>query len=132
MNAMTNEFDLAQATMLPPMPGAPREAPDAAVLSEQWAAVHEAAGAVGGLAQLGRETLGEDIADLPERAAQRGGWHFEAAARGIDDLAAFMQPGLRALLALTAKGQDTTAAALTLWREFHCARNAIVDVVDKG
>ena len=43
-----------------------------------------------------------------------------------------MQPGLRALLALTAKGQDTTAAALTLWREFHCARNAIVDVVDKG
>ena len=118
MNAMANEFDLAQATMLPPMPGAPREAPDAAVLSEQWAAVHEAAGAVGGLAQLGRETLGEDIADLPERAAQRGGWHFEAAAR--------------ALLALTAKGQDTTAAALTLWREFHCARNAIVDLVDKG
>ena len=55
MNAMANEFDLAQATMLPPMPGAPREAPDAAVLSEQWAAVHEAAGAVGGLAQLGRE-----------------------------------------------------------------------------
>ena len=87
MNAMANEFDLAQATMLPPMPGAPREAPDAAVLSEQWAAVHEAAGAVGGLAQLGRETLGEDIADLPERAAQRGGWHFEAAARGIDRLA---------------------------------------------
>ena len=43
-------------------------------------------------------------------------------ARGVDDLAAVMQPGLRALLSLTAQGQDTTAAALTLWREFDRAR----------
>ena len=66
------------------------------------------------------------LRSLPSRAARRGGWQYEMIARGIDDLAAIMQPGLRALLSLTAKGQDTTAAALTLWREFHTARVAIV------
>jgi len=53
-------------------------------------------------------------------------------AHGIEDLAAVMQPGLRALLSLTAQGQDTTAAALTLWREFHTARTAILDLIDAG
>ena len=37
---------------------------------------------------------------------------------------------LRPLLSLTAQGQDTTAAALTLWREFHTARAAIVAILD--
>ena len=53
-------------------------------------------------------------------------------ARGIDDLAAVMQPGLRALLSLTAKGQDTTSAALTLWREFHTARSAILRLLENA
>ena len=43
-----------------------------------------------------------------------------------------MLPWLRALLSLTAQGQDTTAAALTLWREFHTARTAILDLIDAG
>lgn len=129
---MSHPFDLAQATMLPPAPDGPREMPDTAALAEQWEAVHEAAAAVGTLAQLGREPLSAEILALPQRAAQRGEWHYEMAARGIDDLAAVMQPGLRALLSLTARGQDTTAAALTLWREFHAARAAIVDLVEAG
>ena len=91
-------------------------------------AVHEAAAAVANLAQLGREAESEQIAKLPLRAAELSGWRFETIARGIDDLAAIMQPGLRALLSLTARGQDTTAAALTLWREFHASRSAIVDL----
>ena len=118
--------------MLPPAETGPREVPDVAVLAEQWEAVHEAAAAVGNLAQLGREALSEEVAHLPLRAAEKGGWHYEMAARGIDDLAAVMQPGLRALLSLTAQGQDTTAAALTLWREFHTARAAIIDLVEAG
>ena len=132
MSAMSHEFDLAQATMLPPAPTGPRAVPDVAVLAEQWEAVHEAAAAVGNLAQLGRESLSQEVAHLPLRAAEKGGWHYEMAARGIDDLAAVMQPGLRALLSLTAQGQDTTAAALTLWREFHTARAAIIDLVEAG
>jgi hypothetical protein len=129
MNALPNEFDLAEATMLSPDTGTAGE-PDPALVTEQWEAVHEAAAAVGVLAQLGRETISPEVADLPQRAARKGGWHYAMAARGIDDIAAFMQPGLRALLALTAKGQDTTAAALTLWREFHAARCAIGELVE--
>lgn len=132
MSAMSHPFDLAQATMLPPAEPRARETSDSAVLAEQWEAVHQAAAAVGGLAQLGRERISPDIAELPQRAAERGGWHYEMVARGIEDLAAVMQPGLRALLSLTAQGQDTTAAALTLWREFHTARAAIIDLLEAG
>ncbi len=127
---MHHEFDLSQATMLPPADTGPRAAPEIGMLSEQWDAVHEAASAVGNLAQLAREPHSDEILSLPQRAADKGGWQFEMAARGIEDLAAIMQPGLRAVLALTAQGKDTTTAALTLWREFHSARAAIVELVD--
>ncbi|MFA6218633.1 MAG: hypothetical protein WC692_02525 [Erythrobacter sp.] len=129
MSAIAHEFDLSQATMLPPADTRSRATPDYATLANQWDAVHEAAAAVGHLAQLGREHIGEEIVSLPLRAAEKGGRHYEMVARGIDDLAAVMQPGLRALLSLTAQGQDTTAAALTLWREFHTARSAILSLV---
>lgn len=129
---MNHEFDLSQATMLPPIEPGPRPIPEVEALGVQWEAVHEAAAAVGHLAQLGREPMDETLRTLPFRAATRGGWHYEMVARGIDDLAAVMQPGLRALLSLTANGQDTTAAALTLWREFHTARAAILGLLDAG
>lgn len=126
MNALTHEFDLSQATMLPPATPAPRVVADPAALAAQWEAVHEAAAAVGVLAQLGREESGEDVRGLPDRAAAAGGLAYEMIARGVDDLAAVMQPGLRALLSLTAQGRDTTPAALTLWREFHTARAVVI------
>ncbi len=129
MSAISHEFDLSQATMLPPAETGPRTTPDVATLANQWEAVQEAATAVGHLAQLGREILSEDIISLPLRAAEKGGRHYEMVARGIDDLAAIMQPGLRALLSLTAQGKDTTAAALTLWREFHTSRSAILSLI---
>ncbi len=127
---MSHEFDLSQATMLPPAPTGPRPLPEVGMLTEQWEAVHEAAAAVAGLAQLESGSADAALLALPRRAAEMGGWHFEMAARGIEDLAAIMQPGLRALLALTAQGSDTTVAALTLWREFHSARAAILELVD--
>lgn len=126
---MSHEFDLVHATMLPPIEGGARELAEIDVLAEQWEAVHEAAAAVGKLAQLGREEPSPEIVQLPLRAAEKGDWRYEGAARGVDDLAAMMQPGLRALLSLTAQGRDTTAAALTLWREFHTSRAAILDLV---
>lgn len=129
MSAMTHEFDLSQATMLPPVASSPRLLGDVATLANQWEAVHEAAAAVGHLAQLAREEAGDEVLSLPLRAADKGGRTFEAVARGIDDLAAVMQPGLRALLTVTAQGRDTTAAALTLWREFHHSRAAILALV---
>ncbi|MBX7541607.1 hypothetical protein [Qipengyuania sphaerica] len=125
---MSHEFDLSLATMLPPATGPDARLGEPAALAVQWDAVHEAAAAVAILAQLGEEQVDEDIRDLPQRAVDLGGAKFELVARGIDDLAAVMQPGLRALLSMSAQGQDTTSAALTLWREFHSARAAVLAV----
>lgn len=126
MNALSHEFDLSNATMLPPLEGRARNARDQANLAAQWEAVHEAAAAIGVLAQLGRPDESEAVTRLPERAEAHGGYEYDMVRRGVDDLAAVMQPGLRALLALSAAGQDTTSAALTLWREFHASRDAII------
>lgn len=128
---MSHEFDLTEATMLPPAETKPWATPDIETLTIQWEAVHEAAGAVGALAQLGQKKPSEALLALPLRAAEIGGRRYEMIARGIDDLSAVMQPGLRALLALTAEGRDTTTAALTLWGEFHRARVAILDLLEK-
>ncbi|MDG5748000.1 hypothetical protein P8Q88_07385 [Qipengyuania sp. XHP0207] len=129
MSAPVPVFDLAQATMLPPASPARHSRPTVEELANRWDAVHEAATAVAGLAQLGREESSAEIASLPIRAAQQEDRAYELVANGIDDLAAVMQPGLRALLSLTASGKDTTAAAMTLWREFHVARAAILALV---
>ncbi|PZT86722.1 MAG: hypothetical protein DI637_10330 [Citromicrobium sp.] len=47
-------------------------------------------------------------------------------AHGMDDIAAMLEPGLRALLAVTAQGRDAKAAAITLWEEFLLARRAVI------
>ena len=95
MNALSHEFDLAHAMMLPPKSCIPHELSELRRLGEQWEAVHEAAAAVANLAQLGREAESEHIAKLPLRVAELNGWRFETIARGIDDLAAIMQRAKR-------------------------------------
>jgi hypothetical protein len=126
MSAMSHEFDLSLATILPQAGKPCLSADNLPALAAQWDAVHEAAAAVGILAQLGEEEMSEEVRSLPPRAFELGGSKLKLVARGIEDLAAVMRPGLRALLSLTATGQDTTTAALTLWREFHNAREAIL------
>lgn len=137
MNALRHEFDLAHATMLPPLGGAGPELDPGALaiplsgqLSERWNALHDAADAVAQLAQLAHERPVGAIASLPDRAAIAGGWRCDAVVNGIDDLALVMQTGLRALITASDQGCDTTAAALTLWREFHAARQAICAFVE--
>lgn len=137
MNALRHEFDLAHATMLPPLgDGSAGFAPETLAdertqqLEARWEALHLAADAVAQLAQLGHERPVGAIASLPARAARVGGWRCEAVVNGIDDLALVMQTGLRALIAASDQGRDTTAAALTLWREFHAARQAICAFVE--
>lgn len=129
MTAMTHEFDLAGATMLPPIGGAPASR-HAGRLAARWEAVHEAADAVARLAQLGRERPAAPVVNVPVRAVAAGGWRCEAVANGIEDLAFVMQTGLRALIAASGEGRDTTPAALTLWREFHAARDAICAMLE--
>ena len=129
---MSHVFDLSHATMLPPAEPGGGNSLDLEGVLKQWEAVHQAAAAVGHLAQLGREEPADETTLLPVRAADLEDPYFRSVANAVDDLSAVMQPGLRALLALSEQGKDTTSAALALWREFHVARNAILSLVRAG
>lgn len=122
MNALRHNFDLPQSG---PQPSG--SSTDASI-NANWATLHEAAQAVAELAQLGGSEdagAGPALGRLnPERSA--------AMERGLDDLAAVMQAGLSALLAASENGRDTTAAALTLWREFHAGRTALLALSGPG
>jgi hypothetical protein len=95
-------------------------------LSTRWAALHDAADAVAALAGLAPERASAAVRNFPAQVRDLGGWKLELAERGVDDLAAIMQPGLAALLAVNARGQSAGAAAQALWQEFLAARDALV------
>ena len=95
----------------------------------QWAALQDAGAAVGALAGLASEKPTPQLRNFPALIKDCGGGRLALAERGVGDLAAIMQPGLKALLAVHARGQDPTAAALTLWREFHAGRAALLALV---
>ena len=126
MSAMSHHFDVSLAREI----GREDGHVDTASLAAKWDALHEAGAAIGSLAQLGAEPVDKAVATLPQRAAELGGPRGQAIARGMDDLGSVLEPGLRALLDLTGNGHDTTAAALTLWREFHTARAAILALAE--
>lgn len=98
-------------------------------LSLRWAAVHDAAVAVAMLAGLAPERMDPAVRGFPARARDGAGRRFALVEQGVGDIAAFLQPGLTALLAVNARGQDATAPALALWQEFHAARAAVMALV---
>ena len=98
-------------------------------MNGQWAALHEVADAVAAMAGLAPEKRSAQLRDFPAMIGEVGGWRYELANNGVADLSAMMRPGVKALLAVAARGQDPTAAALTLWREFHHARAALVGLI---
>jgi hypothetical protein len=98
-------------------------------MSVQWAALHDAAAAVAAMAGLAAEKPSAQVRNFPALIKDAGGWRFELARNGVSDLSAMMRPGVKALLAVSARGQDPTAAALSLWREYHHARAALLGLV---
>lgn len=115
----------------------PTEAPEALAvdprasqaLSLRWAALHDAAAAVAMLAGLPAEKPDPAVRGFPARARDGAGRRFPLIEQGLADMAAFMQPGLAALLAVNARGQDASVPAHALWQEFHAARAAIMALV---
>ncbi|MGX7951123.1 hypothetical protein ACWPM1_01040 [Tsuneonella sp. HG249] len=101
-------------------------------LGAQWAALQEAASAVAGLAGLAPEKPSPQVSHYPALIERAGGWRHDLATDGITDLFAMMRPGLQALFAVSAAGRDPTAAALTLWREYHHARAALLALVPES
>lgn len=105
------------------------EPQDQAAMGVTWATLHDAARAVAAMAGLADEQPSTRVRDFPALIGDVGGWRLELASNGVADLAAMMTPGVKALLAVSARGQDPTPAALTLWQEYHAARGALLALV---
>ena len=98
-------------------------------ISRQWTAVQDAATAVAMLAGVPAEQPSQAIRSFPARILDASGWRLELAKNQNDDMTAMMQPGLSALLAVNARGQNAQPAALTLWQEYVAARNAVLSLL---
>ena len=102
-------------------------------MAVKWSALNDAAGIVAQLAGLAPEQRTPDMHDLPALIGNSvdgpGGWRKVLAEQGIDDLAAIMEPGIAALLAIHARGVSSEAAAQALWHEFLHARSALLALV---
>ena len=92
----------------------------------KWSALHDAASVVATLAGLAPEPRKSELCNFPALIRDAGGWRKALAEQGIDDLAAIMEPGIAALLAVHARGVSCAAAALALWHEFLGARSALL------
>lgn len=98
-------------------------------MSMKWSALHDAAGLVCSLAGLQPEMRKPEVRNFPAIMRDTGGWRYDLAKQGVDDLAAIMEPGLAALLAVSARGHSTGPAAAALWQEFLASRAALLALV---
>ena len=96
--------------------------------AERWRSLHESAQIIASMAALANEPFEGELAGFPDRLAQVEDTRREHAETTLEDLDAILQPGLTALLAIQARGQDTTAPALALWREYHASRSALMSL----
>lgn len=112
----------------PPLnPGAPGLDPaTTGDFGAKWATLLQAAGVVAALAGRPDDPIRAEVRDFPQAMAAAGGWRLALAAQGVDDLAAVMEPGLAALLAIHGRGADPAVAAEALWEEFAAARGALL------
>ncbi len=94
--------------------------------SRRWAALGEAGQVVAMLAGLEPERPSRDIRNFPALICDAEEWRRDLADNGCADLAAMMEPGIAALLAINARGADCRPAALALWHEFAAARSAVL------
>jgi hypothetical protein len=94
--------------------------------SMRWAALADAANVVALLAGIEPERPTPELRNFPALIRDAEPWRRERAENGVADLAAVMEPGIAALLAVNARGADSRPAAMALWREFIAARTAIL------
>lgn len=98
-------------------------------LSRRWAALGEAGAVVRALAGLDPEHSSRTMRNFPALIQDCPQWRRDHASCAIADLAAIMEPGITALLAVNARGADPRPPAQALWREFSEARGAILDLL---
>ena len=95
----------------------------------RWAALADAAGVVALLAGVEPAPATSEVRNFPALIRDADPWRRERAEHGVADLAAVMEPGIAALLAIRARGADPRPAAMALWCEFIGARAAILSLM---
>jgi hypothetical protein len=95
-------------------------------MSMRWAALADAGDVVAALAGVEPERSAAQMRNFPSLIRDADPWRWERAAQGVDDLAAIMEPGMAALLAVNSRGADPRCAALALLHEFNTARAALL------
>lgn len=98
-------------------------------ISLRWAALTDAASVVAMMAGLEQERPAAHIRNFPALVRDADQWRQDLAEASVADLAAVMEPGLTALLAVHARGADPRAAATALWHEYTAARTAIIGLL---
>ena len=119
---------MATQPPLPILPSAPLDAAAPEVLAEALVALHGKAATLALLARLAPEPV-EIAGELGSIIARAEPWQRALVAQTATDCAAMLDAGLTALGTLARRGQDATAPALVLWREFYTARAAMVAVL---
>jgi hypothetical protein len=109
--------------------GARATPPGEADLADRWRALNEAGGVVAMLAGREAEAADPAMAAFPQAMARVGGQRLAIARRGLDDLSAMLETGIRALLTVHARGANARPPAQALWREFADARRALLVLV---
>ena len=106
--------------------GHSRQTAAASSTSLRWAALGEAGKVVAMLAGVTGESADRSVRNFPAQLRDAQPWRRELAENGCADLAAIMEPGIAALLAINARGADCRPAALALWQEFIAARAGVL------
>jgi hypothetical protein len=121
MNAVPPSFTAASRGAFPQS--------SASATSMRWAALADAANVVAVLAGIEPERPSPEMRNFPALIRDAEAWRREQAENGVADLAAVMEPGIAALLAVNARGTDPRPAAMALWREFVAARSAVLSLL---
>lgn len=95
----------------------------------RWAALGDAGKVVAMLAGAEPEAPDLRLRNFPLLIREAPQWQRELAQNAVEDLAAVMEPGLAALLAINARGADSRPAARALWAEFRAARHAVLELL---
>lgn len=92
----------------------------------RWTALHAVAEVVASLAGIRVDVMPDSARNFVPAIERIGGWRLDLARQGVADIAAMMEPGLAALLAVHGQGGDARLPASALWQEFDRARHALL------
>lgn len=120
---------LPPETILAPGGSAAPASASPEALVQAWDRLQGQAAQLAMLARIAAEPVQPGAAIAPSLADAQP-WQRVIAEQTMADIAAMLDCGLTALATLSQRGQDASAPALVLWREFHAARSGLLSVLE--